>query len=485
MIYAHNAKYEHFMGLIEYIDNPINVINGRIVKAALFHHVIKDSFAIIPVALAKFGGKLKIDYAKHEADVRELHKDEILRYMHRDCTELFRVVTEFHERFGNQNTIAQTAMKQLKKITPYLKLTPEADKTYRQYYFGGRVQCFATGIQAGKWQVYDVNSMYPYVMKNRLHPINGDFNVSRSMPDNFDKPFFAHIRARNRGCLPWRDPARANSELNFNLPEGEFFACSHEIEIGLKYDLLDIDAVYECYTPNETTTFAEFIDTFYDLRNKAREEKDVMGVEFYKLIMNSAYGKFGQDPSKYSDYMIWRNEEPPYMYEKWAEDDYELFSTNPYFQLWAKPARVSKHSYFDVSIAASITSAARATLLEGLQFARNPIYCDTDSLICEALDRPISTKDLGAWKLELECDRVAIGGKKLYALYNADGRPLFPNHDDPEKRLAKTVSKGGSLKLPDILRVCRGETVEFASPVPTFSLAAPPSFITRKFRKTA
>lgn len=173
------------------------------------------------------------------------------------------------------------------------------------------------------------------------------------------------------------------------------------------------------------------------------------------------------------------------MFEKWAEDDYELFSTNPYFQLWAKPARVSKHSYFDVSIAASITSAARATLLEGLQFARNPIYCDTDSLICEALDRPISTKDLGAWKLELECDRVAIGGKKLYALYNADGRPLFPNHDDPEKRLAKTVSKGGSLKLPDILRVCRGETVEFASPVPTFSLAAPPSFITRKFRKTA
>ena len=105
--------------------------------------------------------------------------------------------------------------------------------------------------------------------------------------------------------------------------------------------------------------------------------------------------------------------------------------------------------------------------------AVEPIYCDTDSIICKSLNVEIDGNKLGAWKFEGEYDFAAIGGKKLYALYN-----------DGDKETKKLASKGGNLKLNDIKAICRGETFLHQNIAPTMSINTSPRFIERNFKAT-
>jgi hypothetical protein len=53
-----------------------------------------------------------------------------------------------------------------------------------------------------------------------------------------------------------------------------------------------------------------------------------------------------------------------------------------------------------------------------LSYPDRPIYCDTDSIICEAFGGNLHDTELGGWKIEAEGDYAAIAGKKLYAVFD-------------------------------------------------------------------
>src|SRR6185312_6726677 len=106
-------------------------------------------------------------------------------------------------------------------------------------------------------------------------------------------------------------------------------------------------------------------------------------------------------------------------------DDPECRCWKPYGELgdkviWQRKAEIKESSYYVVAIGASITSAARAYLFDALQRADDPVYCDTDSIVCKHLQGPLDATKLGAWKLEAQGDAIAIAGKKMYALFNGD-----------------------------------------------------------------
>jgi hypothetical protein len=169
-IYAHNGGKFDFFYLMEegVLDNPVKIINGRIVTAAMGKHELRDSYAILPIPLKAYE-KDEIDYAKFEFDKREKHKPEILKYLRHDCEYLYTLVDKFLNRFGLNLTVGSTAIKELQKFHKFEKTKRWHDEIYRPYYFGGRVQCFEHGILEGDFKVYDVNSMYPHVMKNYKH----------------------------------------------------------------------------------------------------------------------------------------------------------------------------------------------------------------------------------------------------------------------------------------------------------------------------
>ena len=480
LIYAHNGgKFDVHM-MIEYIDNPIKIIKSRIVSCKLFNHTLRDSYAIIPVPLAmmtkKGEGKLEIDYAIMEEGERykPKNKREILTYLHADCTTLYNKVRAFVDKFGPKLTVGGTAIKEIRKRHDFKIMSASDDRHFRQFYHGGRVQCFKSGIIHQKHKVYDLNSAYPDTMRNKRHPVNSNFMFTNRMPDNFDKPFFLIFEGTNNGAIPAKDE---NGELTFDKPSGLFECCSHELEVALKYGLVKIDRVIEAAVAQEWIVFDTFVDDFYSLKNWARENGQFDEEMFAKFMLNSGYGKFGTDPENFSDFLINRD------FGNDAElkrQGYTLEFYNEEFEIWSRPSSRIDEGYFDVSIAASITSGTRATLLEGMQHAKGIAYCDTDSLICEEFYGDIDPGRLGAWKFEKEADAIAIGGKKLYALFDPADADMMAG----KKKPVKMASKGGTIKLPDLLAVCRGETVRYENQAPTFSFRKKPKFVHRNFKMT-
>jgi hypothetical protein len=392
--------------------------------------------------------------------------------------QLFKLVSEFNERFGPRMTIGGTAIKEIRKIHKFNTCGARHDKVFRDYYFGGRVECFGSGIISGPIKLVDVNSSYPASMRNRRHPINGRFDLTKELPSNFEIPYFARIVATNRRALPCIDPVTGG--LDFNKSRGEFFACSHEIEVALKYGLLDIEQVISCYVSTDHISFKDFVDTWNAAKILAKETGDKAGYIFAKLIMNSGYGRAGINPENFADWTIFRDIGSE---EEMEADGYKQQCSYEDFELWSRKAEITDENYCDVAIAASITSASRALLLDGLQNSIDPVYCDTDSIICRDFKGHIHPTELGAWDLEVTADNVAIAGKKLYALY--DNKEFFHPKKKEMTRLHKLSSKGGTLTLDNILTMCDGGTVHYDNAAPSFSLKKPPSFVSRNFVQTA
>lgn len=497
LIYAHNGGKFDFHFFFEYLENPIVVISGRIVQAACMKegtepakHFFQDSYAILPFALETYR-KTKIDYKLFERHLRENNREKIEAYLYDDCRDLFDLVSDYNETFGHTITVGSNAMKQLRKLHHFERCDPKNDAHYRNYYFGGRVQCFEIGVITGPFRVVDVNSEYPAAMRDFKHPLNGNFETSDTMPDNFDYPFFIHFTGYNRGALP----TRTREGITFDVEYGEFYACSHEIKTALEYGLIDIEKVHSCEVSLECGDFAEFVNHYYGLKEACKKSGDRIGELKWKYVCNSAYGKFAQNPENYFDWRIVRDYDDTLVMESEGWDVYNRF---PEFEIWRKKAEFDRSAYYDVAIAASITSAARSILLRGLQNAIRPIYCDTDSLICADFKGDIDPYRLGAWKDEGTSPIVAIAGKKLYALL--DRLPtqietkringLVTDHRsrrDYEKCIGikKTVSKGGNLSAVDIIAMCQGGQVDYTNPVPNFSLRSAPKFTSRRFKKTA
>ena len=111
------------------------------------HH---SSIASVAV---KGEGKIDIEYSKMEREVRDEHRIEIIIYLHRDTELLWKLCVEFVDMFGVQLTIGGTAMKELRKTAEFTRLSLEEDKPIRErYFYGGRVECFESGIIEGAFQ---------------------------------------------------------------------------------------------------------------------------------------------------------------------------------------------------------------------------------------------------------------------------------------------------------------------------------------------
>lgn len=469
IIYAHNGGKFDFFYLLPWLSNPLKLINGRIAKAGFIGgHELRDSYSIMPIPLKAYQ-KDEIDYACFERDKREKHKADILHYLAKDCEYLYSLVLAFNERFGSKLTIGGTAIGKLRELHPFPAGNELHDAKFRPFYFGGRVQCFETGIINGKFKIFDVNSMYPDRMKNCIHPVgrgyasppNPKLTAEGNLRGFSERPYFAHIRAKNRGAFC----QRLKTGLSFEISDGEFFTTSHEIKTAIKYGLADIKQVICAFVPQQLISFGEYVDKYSDEKIKAKKSGDKIAEIFSKLLLNSAYGKFAQNPDNYYDYKI-IGDIGELSREEWAE--WDLFETHGDYQIWRKKSNAK--SYFDVATAASITGASRAKLLEGLALSKRPIYCDTDSIICEEFLGETHDSILGAWKCEGEADRLAIAGKKLYAAFSGD-------------ECIKLASKGVRLTGRDVVRICRGDSLEWSNQAPSFSLSHAPNFVHRKITK--
>lgn len=456
IIYAHNGGKFDFFFFLKYLDadqSPL-IMGGRLVKVSFAGFEFRDSYAIIPQALSTYK-KDEIDYSTFTRDKREKHKRQILDYQQTDCRYTLELIRGFHEMFGDKLTIASAALPMLNSLHGFERFKGDAqDEKFRKYYFGGRNQCFETGVLKPRpgfqWQLIDRNSMYPAVMRDELHPISASFDLQRDFTDESD---FACIDALNDNALPLRAD---DGSLDFTVSRGTFYATGHEIRAGIDTGRLRILRVRHAWRFHRKASFREFVERFYNLRLEAKANDDKVRDILYKFVLNSGYGKFALNPRKFKQWLLTVDEIPLPQASADKPNGWKLHSTSGEMMIWQRP-KPGYRGFYNIATAASITGAARANLLRTIDQCTRPIYCDTDSVLCERYNGVEEPTELGGWKLEATGDTAAIAGKKLYAIFNA-GEAI------------KKASKGVNLSPAEIVQVCEGQEITYHNPVPTFRL---------------
>ena len=410
VIYAHNGGKFDFFFMLDYLDEKLKIINGRISQASILNglHELRDSYLILPMPL-KTHGKKVISYRKFRKQFREKYKQEILSYLYYDCASLYDWVKSFRDLYGSGLTLAGAAFKQLKQTDyPVSNTYTTFDERFRPFYFGGRVQCFKVGSFHGKYKYVDINSAYPFAMMSK-HWNGASYLEVFKLPKTGD--FFAIIDAVSKGALP----TKVGGKLFF--PDDsicrEYYASGWEILAGLETNTLTIINIKKIYVPTFTNDFSEYVEKFFTIKLQAEKDGDTTARTFAKLMLNSCYGKFGQDGRKYEKFAI----APLGGYPEgdgWASYS-DLESGHCIF---SQPD--PSDNFYNVATAASITGFVRAYLWRAICTSGGVLYCDTDAILCSEFAGDVGDK-LGQWDIEAEPVEIHIAQRKMYAIKMGDG----------------------------------------------------------------
>jgi DNA polymerase elongation subunit (family B) len=464
IFYAHNGGRFDMKFLLRFFRGGLNMKGAStIMEAKVGEHKLRDSLHIIPAPLSAWN-KDSFNYDYMKAENRDKYRNEIIPYCVSDCKNAYTIVRAFLQENGNKISIGQASFTKLRLVYPSVaRITEHMDglirgidtnyrhkETYGQpngrgFFMGGRVECFAgKGVYNGHYKLYDVNSMYPYVMASMRHPIGGNFSVHRG-PIN-PNTCFVRVRCKSNGAFLRFGPNGLTGEHAY----GEFNVTIHEWNTATSLPGLVSDAeLLECVDCDLWSDFSDFIVPMYNGRQEVKAAKEawtgpkhgpewdqlVLRDLFLKFYLNNAYGKFAQNPRKFRNIVYMDiDEEPDFDYTKAIEYGGEMpFKVvhkrtdgkwNEERQCYDLRTGENRLRFYNVATGASITGAARAYLLLALYHSVNPIYCDTDSLICSSLGHtiPIDQTRLGAWKCEKELSQVLIGGKKTYAYTDLKGK---------------------------------------------------------------
>lgn len=494
-IYAHNGGKFDWQFFGKYLKGAQLTRGRAIMSAKLGIHTCRDSMHIIPAALSAVQ-KDVFDYTKLYKASRGKYRDEIIEYMKNDCIYLYENVKTFIDEHGLVVSIGQAAMAAFRKVIKVDRTTEKFDEKFRTYYYGGRVECLqGSGHFVGDYKLYDVNSMYPAVMAETKHPTSTMFtHRTRGKPN--EDTFFLTIECDNDCALVGRTDT---GKLTTTIKRGIFYTTIHEYNVALKWGKISNVRIIEMYDFHRSRDFSAFILPLYDereqikIRLKLHPEciEDVRRSLFLKLLMNNCYGKFAQNPRKFmAVYCTPAEEYPPEDTDEFKLDGIGIWGdcgdgrVKPKlcgidYWLWERP-NPGKH-FNNVAVAASITGAARAKLLDAICQAVDPIYCDTDSLICkELIGVALDDSKLGAWGLEQEFTEVLIGGKKLYAC-----RQVIDGALKVEKIRHKGISHKNGLTWGEMSSiVIDGEIIQKTNFAPTLGRDGSQVYITRHIRRT-
>jgi len=466
ILYAHNGGKFDFQYMVEFANSgEIEIRNGRITRMNIGKVELFDTWPLMPFPLAEYQ-KTKIDYRKFEKNRRAKNRKEITRYMLDDCRDLLTLVTTFKQIVGDKDTIAAAAFHQMKLLgIEILNQNETHDEMFRPFFFGGHCEAYEKGIFKGKFQLFDINSAYPFAMMFN-HPTGADYKCSNRLPKKLNGCFVRCI-ADSDGAFPLRND---DGSLGFPITKNqEFCVTGWEITAALQTKTARIKSVLECWRSEHEITFAPYVNKFFPLKAEAKAAGDTIHYLAYKYLTNSGYGKFAQNPRDFRDYLL-----APYGENI---DGYEWETDFGSLSLWGKPS-YDGFGFYDVATAASITGFVRAMFWRSVVGSKRVLYGDTDSRLGIGSQEPLGIA-LGQWKIEPcpECKRTEIitdaliGGKKLYAMRYSCGHKVIR-------------SKGARLTWGDMLDICHGKSVKWTNAAPTFSTVRGPHFIERTISKT-
>lgn len=287
------------------------------------------------------------------------------------------------------------------KVFPILD--PEIDMDIRTAYRGGFTYAHPNFKQRmlGYGKVYDVNSLYPSVMYEKLLPygepeyFSGEYEYDRVYPLWIQSlTFTARIR---KNFIPTIQVKKTSYFI-----ESEYQEVIDE-PITMSFTNVDLEILYKHYHVEVvsfnggwkfkglTGLFNKFIDKWMEVKiNSTGAMKQIA-----KLHLNSLYGKFATNPSLHPKYPV-------------LEDN----------RVKLKLGEESTRDPVYTAMGAFITAYARQKTITAAQDnIKTFAYCDTDSLhlittVAPKLD--IDPDKLGAWKHEGDFNKAFYIRSKAY-----------------------------------------------------------------------
>jgi len=304
----------------------------------------------------------------------------------------------------------------------YIHNNKQAIDLERESYKGGRVECFYLGdIKNENTYLLDVNSLYPFVMRNNPYPvkykqIKRNITPKSLLASLYSKAVVAKV------LIETDLPVYAVRRGRCMFPVGRFWVtlCTPELKYAFAHN--HIKQVDVCVLYEQENIFRSYVDKFYALRMDFKSAGVDEYEELCKKMLNSLYGKFGQKGENWSKIGDCPNE--PDREELVFNMDGRRVTKLRYLlgELFIMTGHGESFDSFP-AIAAHVTAYARMYLWSLMQQAGygNYFYCDTDSLIVNeaglwTLNQWLHATKLGYVKQCEKTQRCIIRGLKDYTL---------------------------------------------------------------------
>lgn len=441
----------------------------------------------------------ELKYWKNENDMKEYIKNNgnnfnMKEYTIKYClldTKLTQQIAEKHisNSYGEINnkkydvcgaiTGANLSLKMFSQI--FLEDTlyssnKEIQNLERLSYKGGRTECFKKRFNSvnenNLLYYYDINSSYPYSMTKEMPykfikklEINEKIFKSDDIVDYYlykckskyignDKYYIPNLLSRSeKGDIIALKYTEESYNWGCEIKEAIISGCEVKISEIIMYEGKNI--------------FESFARYFYNERLKNKDSNPSLA-NFQKLIMNSLYGKFGQNIKE--SCVICRNIEEQNLImcnPNIKIDNFEILGDNimlKYHKIDDDNKNIGSLVRFSSYISA-LSRTNLASMMRELGY-ENIYYCDTDSIFTSKKmdDKYISQTELGKWKMEeKKKDNKKYICEIVHAEFIAPKCYLYKTKDDILEMKAKGFVNS-SLKEEHFNKLSSGEKCEIENP---------------------
>lgn len=390
---------------------------------------IRDSLRLLPFKVSELSKAFDIEELKSSIDYNKYRpigymptKKEV-EYLKNDCVIVGKSILKAHEYSIDKLTIGSSALSKYtdmiggdKKLR-YNFPVPNYDADIRQAYKGGWTYCNPKyqGKIIGKGLVFDVNSLYPWVLRYCAMPYgNPVYKSGKPKPfkdfNLFVSSLYCSFKLK-RGYLP---TIQLKRNLYFN--PSQYLESSNGEVVNLTLTNIDLELFFDHYDVDDITwngtyyfkskegMFNEYIDFYINLKIQAEKDGNKALRTLCKLMLNNLYGKFSVNPKVISKY------------PKLNEDDEVKYINNP--------IEYREPLYIPVGIFTTAYARQKTITAAQMNYDRF-LYSDTDSIHLKGTEPPknieVDAYKLGAWKCETEFVKAKFLRAKTYLEQEKDG----------------------------------------------------------------
>ena len=382
-------------------------IDIKFTKNKLVH--FRDSLKILPFKVSKIAKDFKLPIMKEEIDYDNYDiTPEKISYITNDVRIVAMALSQLKAEGMTKMTTASCAYNQYSSMrnSEYMSRTfPELPDDFltewRKAYRGGRSQVnpyYASKIIKNVKR-YDINSMYPSIMRNEKLPYGNPIEIDK-MDSAYFELYHMYIEfSLKDGHLPTllkKSSLYSGDDSYYVETDGveELWISSIDYKLLKRhYNIYSMKIIKMYGFRCSTIMFIDYVDKWYEKKNKDTGAKKIVD----KFMLNCLYGKFG---SKHEGY-----HRVPYMDEDTGKIKYGK-------------SEIEKMTKYYLPLAIAITSYAHLYIDDGIEATgiENFVYCDTDSVhtLGELPAKLVDNHKIGKFKLEAIEQQAKYVRQKTY-----------------------------------------------------------------------